>query len=136
MQLQSFLGEWRLERTIEDARSGTGGTFSGRARFTPAPQGLRYREEGSLRLGAAPPLAAARDYCWREDGDGICVHFADGRFFHRLRPGDAAPADEHDCPPDLYRVRYDFTAWPVWRAEWIVSGPRKDYRLESRYCPG
>jgi hypothetical protein len=63
------------------------------------------------------------------------VLFADGRFFHRFDAEDPAPAAAHDCPPDLYRVRYDFRPWPRWQAEWRVTGPRKDYAMVSRYRP-
>jgi len=45
------------------------------------------------------------------------------------------PAAEHDCPPDHYRVRYDFRSWPRWQADWRVRGPRKDYTLGSAYQP-
>ena len=49
----------------------------------------------------------------------------------RIRP----PPPAHDCPPDSYRVRYDFRAWPRWQAEWRVTGPRKDYGIVSRFRP-
>jgi hypothetical protein len=63
------------------------------------------------------------------------VLFADGRPFHAFDPGAARPEAAHDCPPDLYRVRYDFSDWPDWQAAWEVRGPRKDYRMVSRYAP-
>ncbi|MBP7002967.1 DUF6314 family protein [Amaricoccus sp.] len=136
MRLSAFEGEWELTRDIDDARAGQRGRFVGRARFTPAPEGLRYREEGALTLGDGPALAASRDYLWRAGPEGaIDVLFADGRLFHSFRPADPAPAAEHDCPPDLYRVRYDFAAWPRWQVAWRVSGPRKDYDMLSRFRP-
>lgn len=136
MQLQSFLGLWRIERAIEDARNGARGRFTGSAHFTPHRDGLLYREEGRLRLGEGPEMAAARAYLWRDGGAGtIAIHFEDGRHFHRLHAGEDTPADSHDCPPDRYHVRYDFTRWPLWQSEWRVAGPRKDYRLLSLYGP-
>lgn len=136
MRLQAFVGTWDIDRAIDDVRAGQSGRFTGRARFTPAPEGLHYREEGTLTLGDAPPLAASRDYLWRDAGaGGIEVLFGDGRYFHRIAPDAATPGDTHDCPPDLYHVRYDFTGWPRWRAEWRVTGPRKDYAMLSRYQP-
>ena len=83
-----------------------------------------------MTLSGTAPMRASRRYLWRDGGSGtIDVHFADGRFFHRFDAEDPAPASSHDCPPDLYRVRYDFRAWPRWQAEWRVTGPRKDYAM-------
>jgi Family of unknown function (DUF6314) len=136
MELRSFAGLWRIERRIEDVRAGRTGAFAGEARFEPAAGGLAYREEGALSFPGAAPMRAERRYLWRDGGAGtIDVFFADGRFFHRFDAEDAAPAASHDCPPDLYRVRYDFRGWPRWQAEWRVTGPRKDYGMVSSYTP-
>ncbi len=131
--LGDFEGVWRVERRIEDAR-GPGGRFEGRAVFAPdGTGGLAYDEEGALVLEGQGPVAATRRYLWRPDGAGrVEVLFADGRAFHGFSLADGAKA-EHWCDPDHYRVAYDFAAWPEWRAEWRVSGPRKAYRLWSRY---
>ena len=136
MHLRSFLGAWTLERSIADARAGRTGTLAGEARFTPAPGGLAYAEAGTLTFPGSPPMQATRRYLWREGGAGaIDVLFEDGRFFHSFDPDAPAPAALHDCAPDTYRVRYDFTAWPDWQAEWRVTGPDKDYTMLSRYRP-
>ena len=136
MRLRSFTGAWALERAIEDVRAGRTGTPLGEARFTPAPDGLAYAEEGTLAFAGSPPMHATRRYLWRDGGAGtIDVLFADGRFFHSFDADDAAPAATHDCAPDSYRVRYDFSAWPRWQAEWRVTGPRKDYTMVSRFRP-
>lgn len=124
-----FLGEWRVDRRIDD-RLGPGGVFEGRATFTPDAEGLRYDEAGTLRLGDAPPLAASRAYLWRW-GDGVEVSFPDGRPFHRFVPEGAAAGTDHPCGPDLYRVAYDFTAWPAWGVAYEVTGPRKAYRARA-----
>ena len=136
MRLQAFAGSWEIDRDIEDVRDRRIGRFTGVATFTPDRDGLRYREEGRLVLGDAPPMTATRDYLWRDAGSGtIEVRFGDGRLFHCFVADEPAPAAEHDCPPDRYRVRYDFGRWPRWRAEWRVTGPRKDYGLVSRFRP-
>ena len=135
MRLEAFAGDWEIEREIEDVKGGRHGRFTGRARFTPSPEGLRYREEGRLALDdgagdgrdARLPLARRRG-----GGDRGAV---------RRRPAcstassldEPDPAAEHACPPDTYRVRYDFARWPRWRAEWRVTGPRKDYGMVSRF---
>lgn len=137
MQLSSFAGLWRLDRIIEDVATGRTGHFAGEARFDPVPDGLAYLEEGTLRFPGSPPTRATRRYAWRDGGAGtIAVWFEDGRFFHRFDAEDPAPAARHDCPPDSYRVRYDFRSWPRWQAEWRVTGPRKDYGIASTYAPG
>lgn len=143
MELADFEGRWALTRRIDDARANARGRFEGEARFTAAPGGLAYVEEGRLRLGTAPPMTATRRYFWRAvpgvvRGEGatggvIEIDFADGSFFHAFPTDAARPEAEHACAPDHYRVRYDFTAWPAWRAEWRVLGPRKDYRMVSDY---
>jgi hypothetical protein len=136
MRLAAFEGLWEIERAVEDLRAGRGGRLTGQARFTPAPGGLAYREEGRLVLGDGPAMTATRRYLWRDGGAGtIEVLFEDGRLFHRFCADEPEPAAEHACPPDRYRVRYDFRAWPRWRAEWRALGPRKDYRTVTRFSP-
>jgi hypothetical protein len=138
MELRAFEGRWRIEREIEDAGLGRRGRFTGEAVFTPGAGGLVYAETGTLVLDGAAPMAATRRYLWKDAGSGtVEVRFEDGRFFHRLDLAAPLPAAEHACAPDLYRVRYDFRDWPRWRAEWRVTGPRKDYAMVSRYArPG
>ncbi len=135
MRLDAFRGDWNLTRRIEDRRAGRCGHFTGSARFLPMTGGLDYREEGMLTLGGAP-FRASRRYLWSEPGAGtVELRFADGRFFHRFRLDAGHPAAEHPCGDDLYRVAYDFSRWPCWRAEWRVIGPAKAYTLVSEYRP-
>jgi hypothetical protein len=135
VRLEAFAGEWEIARTIEDVRAGRQGRFSGRAAFRPAAGGaLDCREEGTLVLDGAPPMTASRTYRWRDGGGGVIeVRFGDGRFFHRFLPEEPIPTDVHLCGSDTYRVRYDLARWPLWRAEWRVRGPRKDYTMLSTY---
>ena len=134
MRLADFAGDWRIARVIEDRLAGRAGRLDGAARFVPDDGGLVCDERGTLRFAGAPPLQAERRYLWRASGGRIAVLFADGRPFHDFAPADTATAT-HDCPPDAYAVRYDFTAWPDWTATWDVTGPRKDYRMTTRYRP-
>ncbi len=90
-----------------------------------------YSETGQLSYGGGQPLVATRQYLWRSEAGRLVVHHSDGRAFHSFDP--AAPEAHHICTPDDYRVRYDFSGWPDWQAEWTVSGPRKDYTMISRY---
>lgn len=132
-ELNDFTGDWRLTRQILP-QGGAPARFEGRARFDPAPQGLRYFESGTLVLPGQPPMQAERAYLWRAEGGQICVDYADGRPFHAFDP--AHPEARHWCDPDDYLVRYDFGHWPRWRARWQVRGPRKDYTLISDYGRG
>ncbi len=133
-QLYDFAGKWTIGRLIEDRLSGQDGRFEGRAVFRPDGGALAYREEGRLALGTRPAMVATRDYLWREEAGRIVVAYGDGRPFHDFDP--ARPEARHACPPDDYRVRYDFSRWPDWVAVWTVSGPRKDYTMTSRYSRG
>lgn len=131
-----FAGRWRIERRIDDRLSGQGGRFDGEALLAPAGPGrLTWAERGLLRLGHGPAVEARRDYIWWFDDSGIAVLFSDERPFHRFVPQGRAAGTDHPCGADLYRVTYDFTAWPVWSARWEVSGPRKDYTMDSRMTP-
>lgn len=133
-ELQDFAGRWAIARRIEDARASQTGRFRGEAVLRPDAQGLVYAEHGTLDLPGQAPMTATRQYLWRQGQGGIDILFADGRFFHRIGPG-ARPETRHDCPPDIYDVTYDFTAWPVWRTVWQVAGPRKAYRMATAYSP-
>ena len=130
--LRDFEGRWYLSRVIEDARTGGQGLFEGEAVFTPQGDALRYVETGLLRLDGQAGMTATRVYLWRPDPTGIGVFFEDGRPFHSF---DFAPSAQatHWCDPDDYAVRYDFSQWPHWTAHWVVTGPRKDYVMTSRY---
>jgi hypothetical protein len=128
--IADFEGDWAIDRVIDDRTGGPAGRFTGTGRFARRPWGLAYAEEGELALGAAV-MRATRSYRWVFGADGVEVFFADGRIFHGFR-FDAAGAD-HLCGDDLYRVAYDFAAWPVWQAVWDVTGPRKDYAMRSVY---
>jgi len=133
--LADFTGTWALARRIDDRRAGLTGLFEGQARFVPdGAGGLWMEEAGTLRYGDAPPMRATRAYRWRAAGRGrIAVAFDDGRPFHDFATD--VPRADHLCGADLYRVRYDFAGWPVWRAIWRVSGPAKDYTMASAFTP-
>lgn len=132
-RLEDFAGCWQLRRRIIDARAGVEGAFEGTAEFRPAAVGFVYDERGWLTYAGQAPLQATRRYLWREDGPGrIVVDQADGTAFHRFSLGCVAEA-RHTCVPDFYRVTYDFSGWPRWRATWRVIGPRKGYVSVTDY---
>lgn len=125
--LADFAGRWRFERRIEDATL-PDATVRGRAEWLARGTALLYVETGLLTMQAQPPMQTTRRYLWQ---DGLRVFFEDGRFFHQVPPQGGAAL--HDCPPDTYHVQYDFADWPQFETLWRVAGPRKDYRMRTRY---
>lgn len=129
-----FLGDWSVARHITDRHAGQTGHFAGAARLEAiGADDLRYVEEGLIRLGDGPPLRARRVYLWRFAAGRVLVSFEDGREFHSFAAGTTGAGTDHPCGDDLYRVAYDFMHWPMWSARWDVTGPRKDYTLETIY---
>lgn len=128
-----FAGVWQISRQITD-RLGPDGEFVGTAALVPTgDNGLHYRETGQLTLADGTPMMAERQYVWRFVDNRVAVAFADGAAFHTFLPAGQAAGSDHPCGADHYRVRYDFTQWPQWRATWTVNGPRKDYASVSEY---
>ncbi len=134
-RLEDFAGSWCITRRIDDHRAGSVLHFEGDAQFTPSGGGLDYAETGMLRGLGTAPIQATRRYRWEPRGAAIAVFFEDGRQFHEFSPAER-PIAAHWCDPDSYRVRYDFSAWPVWSCRWSVDGPRKNYTMQSRYHRG
>lgn len=135
--LGDFSGHWILARDITDHRAGLDMSLEGQAVFSPVSLGLRCDESGIMQArGQVPgqaPMQTSRRTFWCSEGPEIVVTFDDGRAFHRFTPNTPEPKATHDCPPDTYEVLYDFSNWPQWSAIWQVCGPRKDYRMVSRY---
>ncbi len=130
LTLADFEGQWLIRRRIADHLTGQEGQFSGKAHLIPAATGpWTWTETGTLAMPGMAPMQAERRYLWSAGGGRIVVAFADGRPFHDFSTAD--PAARHWCDPDDYHVRYDFGAWPLWRVEWRVRGPRKDYTMVS-----
>ena len=131
-------GRWRLTRDIHDAHGGQTGRFEGEAQLShdPAQEGgapdrLRWAESGILRLGGAE-AEGTRVYLWRlQPPDVVEFRHGDGRFFHLLRLRGGRAEVHHDCAPDVYRGEYLFEGPDRWRLIWRVTGPRKDYRMET-----
>ena len=138
INLENFQGRWTILREIRDELNGQTGRLEGQATFRPDeqdPESLIYEERGLLQMEGSPALHAERKYRWSLVGAGntISVSFEDGRPFHSLDLDRTMPFDTHVCSPDIYEVSYDFRSWPVWRVEWRVQGPKKDYRLWTRF---
>ncbi|MEO8530349.1 MAG: DUF6314 family protein [Deltaproteobacteria bacterium] len=133
MQLLDFLGQWRFSRVIYDAQGRESGRVSGVASIVGDAGSARYDEQGLMELPGTASLRAQRVYLWRSVAAGIAVQFDDGRAFHTIDLQDVAATAKHWCDPDDYHAAYDFSAWPVWTSDWRVKGPRKAYRMVTRY---
>ena len=129
-RLAGLLGPWRVIRVLRHA-DGTRARFRGRADWTPRGPVLHCLEDGTLDQGGAR-YPASRVTLWRADATRLHVAFADGRPFHAFAAGPRAGA-VHDCPPDTYRIGYDFGGGQGWSCRWHVTGPRKSYRALTRY---
>lgn len=133
-ELSDFRGRWTLVREIEDRRAGQNLRAEGAAVLYPADGQYIYDEEVTLYVPGQVPMLGTRRYLWRQEAARIAVHFEDGRFFHGLTLGRPGTQDHHDCAPDSYDVKYNFSGWPDWRVIWTVQGPRKSYVLTTEYC--
>jgi Family of unknown function (DUF6314) len=127
--LAFLCGRWRLERRLDDHRSGLCGTFTGDAEFaaTDDPLVLSYQEDGVLRFGGHTG-PARRALMLRALPDGAAdVRFADGREFYVLDLHSGQWTARHGCGADEYVVSCRVRA-PGWLEErWHVTGPRKSY---------
>jgi hypothetical protein len=124
--LEWLAGDWSIDRDINDG----GGTFHGRAAFTPQPDGtLRWHETGDLTLdGSTVPT-----YRTLSIDAGGQVRFDDGRPFHHLALTDGACDAVHPCAPDEYTGRYEVVDDDTFTVTWRVRGPGRDDTITSRY---
>src|ERR1700722_8178553 len=115
-------GQGRIERGLEDPRSGTGGRVAG------PPQ---YLEAGELHFGThTGPATRALRYQGLPDGT-VDVRFADGHHFYRLDlRGDRCTA-VHQCGADRYEITYLVLGDDQMEERWRVRGPDKDYQATA-----
>ncbi len=133
--LFSLEGRWSVRRTILHA-DGTENTFEGVTSFQRSGHRLIQDEDGYLSMRPdQEPLRATRRYVWEKDGNRLECAFDDNRPFHTVPLGVDRPETTYLCPPDRYRVSYDFSEMPCWRSVWNVEGPKKEYVMTTDYSP-
>lgn len=128
------LGEWSVERLIEDRRAGTRSYALGTASLVrEEPDRILWTEHTKL-THAGSEFDASRQLVLVRDGDDWHVHFDHGGYFHPWRPGETV---HHPCGEDAYegQIRLDDPPSPdapidCWRIFWRVTGPRKDLAIE------
>ena len=131
-------GDWRLDRRV-DGRP----LMDGQASYRAGHGGcLTYHEKGRAHLAGGASFAAERAYLYRQRPTGFAVFFMEDppRLFHAvaLTPRcDALVGDaRHLCAADLYLSHYEFCADGTFSTRHDVSGPRKNYALETTYRRG
>jgi Family of unknown function (DUF6314) len=128
--LAFMLGEWVLERTLEDHRSGAVGAFNGTAKLTPAAIAgayAHYAEAGEMRYGAyAGPAFRSLEFEHMKIG-AVLLRFSDGRPYVNLDLRSGTWAAAHDCGPDRYQIETRVRSATVVEERWRVRGPAKDY---------
>ena len=133
---QKLIGSWSLDRVIESQA-----TMQGIATFTPLDRGrLAYREQGHLRLANGTIVQAEREYVFSSGDGGFKVFFREDppRLFHEISlsasaGGGLSGRAHHLCRHDEYLSAYTFLPDGTFVVRHVVSGPAKDYTMNTTY---
>eukprot|EP00037_Helgoeca_nana_P034014 m.420217 g.420217 ORF g.420217 m.420217 type:complete len:172 (-) comp32310_c0_seq1:304-819(-) len=127
-------GEWRLQRRIDDRKARRTGSFIGQCHFTDddAGVGLICREEGQVRIGDFSNSASRTYYYVFRGPTEFSLTTDDGEVLLDLDVEFGSADGTHLCAPDTYRGRVEILTADSWTQTWTVSGPAKDYTLDSR----
>ena len=132
--VELLAGRWQFRR-----QASSGERMQGWAEFQPQGGGLlRYHEEGRVLLPGGRELSFFRDYLYEIAGEVMTIRFAGPAqgVFQRValtRAGDAWSGQcHHPCGRDSYASRYRLAPGAL-EIGHIVTGPNKDYRLETHY---
>jgi Family of unknown function (DUF6314) len=133
-----LLGEWKLERMLDDHLTGVSGRFEGSAvvRTAEASQGddraaagdvAEYRETGRIEFGAhSGPSHRALKFRRRADGS-VAVRFADDLPFFELDLSSGSCDALHPCRADSYQLSFELKSRNLLVERWNVRGPAKNY---------
>jgi hypothetical protein len=132
-----LIGSWSFDRVIESQA-----TMQGIATFTPLDRGrLAYHEKGYLKLAHGTIVQAEREYVFSNSGGGFKVFFKEDppRLFHEISlsvssGGALIGRACHLCNHDDYRSVYMFLPDGAFAVRHVVSGPRKDYTMDTTYA--
>ncbi|UGX92809.1 DUF6314 family protein [Bradyrhizobium barranii subsp. barranii] len=131
-----LIGSWSFNRVIEGQA-----TMQGIAIFTPLDGGrLAYREQGHLKLANGAIVQAEREYVFSNSEGGFKVFFREDppRLFHEISlsassGGELSGRARHLCKHDDYQSAYMFLPDGTFVVRHVVSGPRKDYTMNTTY---
>lgn len=137
--LAFLMGTWNLDRSIEDHRSGIGGSFAGKAALVKVEpnqrsvlgERARYDEEGELRFGTHVGPASRRLGYRQLNSGAAMLHFADGRPFADLDLRSGAWRSVHSCGDDRYEITTIVRSCRVVQENWRVRGPSKAYEAAT-----
>jgi len=126
--LDFLLGTWEVDRSIEDHRSGTLGSFHGTAVLAvdpdegrPGDGRARYDETGELTFGAhTGPASRHLLYAVGPGSAVVCVSFADGRPFVDLDLSGGSWRAVHQCGTDRYELTTIVRSRHVVEEHWHV----------------
>jgi hypothetical protein len=135
---KKLIGSWSLDRVIEGQA-----TMQGLAVFTPLDSGwLAYREQGHLKLANGTTVQAEREYFFSSSDGGFSVFFREDppRLFHEISlsassGGALSGGARHLCKRDDYQSAYMFLPDGTFVVRHVVSGPSKDYTMNTIYTP-
>ncbi|WP_314953022.1 DUF6314 family protein [Bradyrhizobium cosmicum] len=134
--MTKLIGPWSFDRVIEGQA-----TMQGIAIFTPLDSGrLAYREQGHLKLANGTIVQAEREYFFSSSDGGFSVFFREDPplLFHEISlsassGGALSGCASHLCKCDDYRSVYMFLPDGTFVVRHVVSGPRKDYTMNTIY---
>jgi hypothetical protein len=126
-----LLGQWSLERSLTDHRSGTDGRFEGQVTVAGGLSGrdrrARYHETGTMRFGTHQGPASRSLELVRLESTVVMVHFADGKPFVELDLRGGTWRSSHPCREDSYEILTVVRSPGEVEERWRVRGPTKDY---------
>jgi hypothetical protein len=133
---KKLIGSWSLNRIIEGQA-----TMLGTAIFAPLDsRWLAYREQGYLTLANGTTMQAEREHLFSSSDDGFKVFFREDppRLFHEISlsassGGELSGRARHLCKHDDYQSAYMFRPDGTFVVRHVVSGPRKDYTMNTTY---
>ncbi len=134
--LDFLLGIWSLDRSIEDHRSRTSGTFHGTvavvlATSTDDPRANRragYDETGEFRFGThTGPAARHLEYTTQPGSPLVTIYFADGRPFTDLDLRTGTWHSTHYCGDDRHDLTTIIRSPNLMEETWHVTGPATNY---------
>jgi len=133
---KKLVGSWSFNRVIESQA-----TMQGIAIFRPLGGGrLAYREQGDLKLANGTTVQAEREYIFSDSDGGFRVFFREDppRLFHEISlcasaGGGLSGGAGHRCRHDDYQSAYTFLPDGTFTVRHVVSGPSKDYTMNTTY---
>ena len=132
--LVGFLaGSWRIDREYRDGGGHLIGAMTGTGHYTPDTSGLRYTERGTLNSAGYRGEGERRYRLIAQTASRAAIRFEDGRPFHMLDLSSGRAEVLHLCGDDRYGASYRAFGLGRWTLRWVVSGPRKEYAIESEY---